>query len=105
MWMRRASGVKLISAQTAIELARQVVHDELGPTEVERNEPLNAVEDGDAWVVVGNELVEFNTEHPPVSGWIGPLWMRISQFDGQILSYVFTFDWGKARATARPSGG
>ena len=105
MWMRRASGVKLISASTAIELARRVVNDEFGAIEVARNEPMTAVEDGDTWVVVGSESAEFNAEHPPASGWTGPLHMRVSQFDGQILGYVFTFDWGKAEATSRPNGG
>jgi hypothetical protein len=105
MWMRRAGGVKLISASTAIELARRVLNDELGAIELERNEPLTAEQDGDTWIVTGSESDEFNAQHPPTSGWTGPLQMRISQFDGQILSYVFTFDWGKAKAAARPSGG
>ena len=81
------------------------LNDELGAIELERNEPLTAEEDGDTWIVTGSESDEFNAQHPPASGWTGPLQMRISQFDGQILSYVFTFDWGKAKATARPSGG
>jgi len=105
MWMRRAGGVKLISAPTAIEIARRVLNDELGAIEVQRNEPLTAAEDDDAWVIIGSESAEFNVQHPPVSGWAGPLRMRISQYDGQILSYVFSFDWGKAKAAVGPSGG
>jgi hypothetical protein len=104
MWSRRANGVKLISDATAIEIARRVLNDELGPIEVERNEPLSVVQDGDCWVVTGSESTEFNAKHPPASGWAGPLQMRISQFDGRILSYVFTFDWAKAKATGRPNG-
>lgn len=105
MWMRRATGVKLISASTAIEIARRVINDEFGEIEVARNEPLTAVEDGDTWVVVGSESAEFNAEHPPTPSWAGPLHMRVSQFDGQILGYVFTFDWGKAQAVSRSNGG
>jgi hypothetical protein len=105
MWMRRVGGVKLISASKAIELARRVVNDEFGAIEVARNEPLIAVEDGDTWVVIGSESPEFNVAHPPTPNWAGPVHMRVSQFDGQILGYVFTFDWGTAQAVSRSDGG
>ena len=93
MWLRRANGQKLISAQTAMEMVRMVVKDQHGQLEVDRNEPLSCIDDGDAWIVNGNESPEFNAKNPPKPTWSGPLRMCISKIDGQILSYVFTFDW------------
>lgn len=103
MWMRRASGVELISAQTALEIARRVVMDQFGQLQVDRNEPLRSVSDGDAWLITGTQSQKFNEENPPTPSWAGPLRMRISRFDGQILSYVFDLDWQKIKASTTPA--
>jgi hypothetical protein len=102
MWLRRASGVKLISAQIAVEIARLVVKEQYGQLEVDRNEPFSVIDSGDAWIVTGHESPEFNAKNPPEPTWSGPLRMSVSQFDGQILNYVFTFEWSKATVAANP---
>jgi hypothetical protein len=88
MFLRRISGDKLISMQTALEIARLVLRDNGGQSELDENEPLSAAEDGDTWVVQGGASTT------PVKGPSGLLLngrfkMRISQFDGQILDCVF----------------
>lgn len=98
MWMRRAGGVELISAQTAMEIAKRVILDQFGQLEVDRNEPLKAVADGDAWLVTGTQSQQFTENNPPNPTWAGALRMRISRFDGQILSYLFDLDWRAAKA-------
>ena len=89
MWLHRSLGTKLISENIALQLARLVTAERYGQIEVDRNEPLHATSDGDAWLVRGSQSEDFNAEHPPRPDWHGPLRMRISQFDAQILDYAF----------------
>jgi NTF2 fold immunity protein of polymorphic toxin system component len=87
MLSRRWNGDKLISSEIAVEIARLVRKKQLGQAAQQRDEPLSAQDDGDTWVVVGA-----NPEnHDPANLALdGPLRMRISKFDGQILSYVLS---------------
>lgn len=87
MWLRHANGVRLISAPTAVEIVRMIVKDEYGQADLERNEPLSVRDDGEAWVVLGSGPKPSN---PPDPQWAGPLEVRISKFDGQILDYFYT---------------
>ncbi len=85
MLSRRWSGIKLITSQMAMEIAR-IVHRELeGQANLDCNEPLSVVDDGDSWVVSGAKSIEYDPSNPVLEG---SLKMRISQFDAQILSYV-----------------
>ena len=85
-----------------MDIARLVVKDQFGQLEIDRNEPLKFVTDGDAWLITGSNSQEFNAKNQPDPPWSGPLRMRISRFDGQILSYVFDLDWQKAATAANP---
>jgi len=86
MISRRGSGVKLITAETALEIARRVHSGAYAATEFAANEPLSITQSGRNWLVRGPKRV------PPVEAnqtLDGPLAMKISQFDGQIRSYLF----------------
>jgi len=95
MWLHKSLGTKLISAETAKEIARLVTRDRYGQIEVDRNEPLNVAAAGDTWAVTGSQNEEFDVRHPRDPGWAGPVRMRVSQSDGQILEYDFAVDWNK----------
>ncbi len=101
MLSRRWSGTKLITSQMAIEIARMVHRESGGQADLERNEPLSAAEDGDAWVVSGAKPVKYDPSHPVLDG---SLQMRISQFDGQILSYVLAMILPRPAASAPDTG-
>lgn len=103
MWLHKALKAKLISQKTAIEIARLVTLDRFGEPEVERNLPFVAVEQGDVWVVTGTNNKEFNEKNPPFPAWRGPLLMKISQYDGQILSFTFLGDLPWAKVPQPPS--
>lgn len=99
MWLHRSLGTKLISAGAAMEIARLVTKERYGQLEVERNEPLKVEAADDTWIVTGSDNEDFNAEHPRQPTWGGPIRMQISQFDGQILEYVFDVDWSKTGST------
>ncbi|MGO9773127.1 MAG: NTF2 fold immunity protein [Roseiarcus sp.] len=99
MWLHRSLGTKLISAGIATEIARLVTRERYGQLEVDRNEPLKVDAAGDTWIVSGSNNEDFNVKHPRQPAWGGPLRMQISQFDGQILEYVFDIDWSKTGPT------
>jgi hypothetical protein len=89
MVSRRSSGSKLFTSQIALEIARLVHAHARGEIDLERNEPLFATEEGDAWVVSGSKVVRYDANNSKLDGSIR---MIISQFDGQILSYLLTFE-------------
>lgn len=95
MWMRRARGSRLVSAKTAAQLIRLIVTDEYGQDELDRNEPLSVREDGDVWIVDGAPGEQHAQVHGRPRG-AGPLFARISKFDGQILDYYSWIDLGAA---------
>ena len=87
MLSRRWSGARLITSQIAIEIARLVHKQAQGEADLASNEPLLAIEEGDAWVVTGSKVVRYD----PTDGALGgSLRLVVSQFDGQILSYART---------------
>jgi len=86
MISRRGSGEKLMTAETALEIARRVHARTYGAVDLSANEPLKIAQSGNNWIVRGSKRV------PPLEAGQtldGPLAMTISQFDGQILSYRF----------------
>ena len=85
LYLRRASGAKLISAQIATEIARLVLREQYGQTELDRNEPFSIVEDGDTWIVRGKDPPKQAPQTPPDIISDGPFKMQISQYDGQIF--------------------
>ena len=88
MWLRHASGAELVSAKTAEEMVRMIVRDECGQTELDRNEPLSTSDEGNTWLVSGS--MSKAAPDPPEPGWAGPISVRISKFDGQIIDYMHT---------------
>jgi hypothetical protein len=95
MWLHRSLGTKLISADIAMEIARLITRERYGQIEVDRNEPLKLEAVDDTWTVTGSVNEDFDSAHPRQPVWGGPLRMQISQFDGQILEYVFDVGWSK----------
>ena len=85
MRSRRWNGVRLISSDTALYVARMVHLGQEGSESLAANEPLSVRAEGAEWVVMGALKVAQDVTNP---GLVGPLQMRISQFDAQILSYV-----------------
>jgi len=96
MWLHRSLGTKLVSAEIAVQIARLVTKERYGKIEVDRNEPFTAIADGDTWIVKGSVSQEFNDRHPPMPAWHGPVRARISQYDGQILDYLFDINASNA---------
>jgi len=91
MLSRRWNGVKLITAEIAIELARRVHASEYGADDLAANEPLSVTESGNAWLVSGSKAGPQLTRGQPIDvSRIDdfPFGMKISKFDGQILSYL-----------------
>ena len=91
MLSRRWNGVELITQETALYLARRVHADTYGATDLAANEPLEIVEDGRVWVVTGAKPGPRITVDQPLD--VSriedfPFAMKISKFDGQILSYL-----------------
>jgi len=86
MLSRRWSGQTLISVDIAIQLARLVHEEQYGQSALREEEPLSVEEDGDCWVVKGAKALKYDVTTPKLDG---PMEMRISKFDGQILSYAF----------------
>jgi NTF2 fold immunity protein len=86
MLSRRWSGQKLISADLAVAIARQIHKEQYGQTTLDEDEPLSVSDDGDCWIVNGGKKRNFEPKNLVLDG---PLRMRISKFDGQILSYLF----------------
>lgn len=85
MSSRRMNGVKLVSRETALQIARLIHSSVEGAKSLAENEPLSVAESVDEWVVSGSRSGSYNGTIP---GLIGPLMMRISQYDAQILSYA-----------------
>ena len=90
MWIHTAMRESLISANTAMEIARLVTLDRFGQKEVDRNMPMTVRADEDTWIISGASANGVNENNPPDPSWPGPLRMVISSLDGQILSYTFT---------------
>jgi hypothetical protein len=93
MLSRRWSGETLITTETALELARSVHRNLYGADDLSANEPLTATEDGDNWIVRGSKKMKELRANEPLDG---PMIMKISKYDAQILSYMFGI---------KPSGG
>jgi hypothetical protein len=90
MIVRRARGDGLITAAIAVEIARMVLRNEHGQSELDRDEPFSVVADGDVWIVRGRDpppaaVAETPAGFPPA----GPFQMRISRFNGQIFECCF----------------
>lgn len=85
MIMRSRSRGELISADTAVDLARRVHSDYYGVEDLNANEPLTVSEKGNFWIVRGSKkMIPFEAGRVPA----GPFVMKISKFDARILSYV-----------------
>jgi len=65
-----------------------------GVESLSANEPLSIVEVGDDWIITGSLSGNYNGSLP---GLIGPLSMRISQYDAQILSYTMALHPGSSK--------
>lgn len=90
MWLRYANGAQLISTKTAQELARMIIKDEYGEAELDRNEPLSIHDEGKTWLVSGSMPTAPDSSDPRQPSWGGPIQVRISKFDGQIIDYMHT---------------
>jgi hypothetical protein len=88
MLSRRWSGEKLITGSIALQIARLIHHQTYGQADLDANEPLGIRDEQDVWIVSGVKIVPFDPAGPVLDG---PLEMRISKYDGQILSYLFRF--------------
>jgi hypothetical protein len=88
MLSRRWSGTKLITSQIALEIARQVHKQNRGEKDLASNEPLSVAQEGDTWVVTGSKIDKYDPNSQTLDG---SLRMIVSQFDGQILSYMLAF--------------
>jgi NTF2 fold immunity protein len=87
MLSRRRNGQELVSAETAVAIARFVHKEQYGQEVLEKDEPLLVRDDGSCWIIMGSKRGEYDPKKQLLDG---PLEMRISKFDGQILSYVFS---------------
>jgi hypothetical protein len=83
---RRWSGEKLITGLIAVQMARLAHRETYGQTDLDANEPLDVRDEQDVWIVSGSKIVPFDPAGPILDG---PLEMRVSKYDGQILSYLF----------------
>ncbi len=90
MFARRAAGIRLISEDIALAIARLVFAREHGEEALEKQLPLSVVGDAYTWVWSGGS--------PPVvactaifSKLVQSLEMWISQFNGQIFTNHFAF--------------
>lgn len=91
MLSRRWNGVELITSETALELARRVHAHEYGAVDLAANEPLQIREIGHNWLIMGSKPgPEIAPDRPlDISRTEDfPFAMKISKFDGQILSYL-----------------
>ena len=86
MLSRRWSGEILITEEIAVELARNVHRNLYGADDLLSNEPLTVTEDGDEWVVQGSKELKPLRADEILEG---PMIMRISKYDAQIMSYMF----------------
>jgi len=85
MQSRRWNGEKLITSQIALQLVRLIHLATYGQSDLDANEPLDIRDEPDIWIVSGTKIVPFDPTGPMLDG---PLEMRISKYDGQILSYT-----------------
>jgi hypothetical protein len=85
MQSRRWSGEELVGAETALAIARLVHEQHYGHVALEQVEPVSVKDDGNCWIVAGSKPGDYD----PKKKLDGPHQMRISKFDGQILSYSF----------------
>jgi NTF2 fold immunity protein len=83
MLSRRWSGEKLITGSIALQIARLIHHQTYGQADLDANEPLGIRDEQDVWIVSGVKIVPIDPAGPVLDG---PLEMRISKYDGQILS-------------------
>jgi hypothetical protein len=88
MFARRAAGIRLISEDIALAIARLVFAREHGEEALEKQLPLSVVGDAYTWVVRGSAPVVACTD---ISKLVQSLEMRISQFNGQIFTNHFAF--------------
>jgi len=89
MIFRQARGDALITDAIAVEIARLILKSQHGQSALDRNEPLSATADGDAWIVLGRDQPQGPAESPRGFSLAGPFRMRISRFDGQIFECCF----------------
>ncbi len=95
MLSRRWGGEFLVNMGTALELARSVHRNLHGADDLSENEPLTATEDGDNWIVRGSKQIKELRPNEPLDG---PMIMKISKYDAQILSYMFGIKSGAGSA-------
>ena len=84
----RGFGQKLISQTTAVELARMILNDVFGASELKRQLPLSAKDADGYWIVSGSPpkptgIASNITEE------YGPLELQVSQYDSCILKLTF----------------
>lgn len=82
----RGGGTRLITAETALEMARRIHTSTYGADDLAANEPLTITSRGDNWLVRGSKRAPPFPANPVPDG---PFTIKISQFDGRILSYLF----------------
>ena len=87
---RRWRGDTLITSDIALEIARRVHVNLYGQADLSANEPLSATEKGNNWIVLGAKPIRPVRADQPLDG---PLLMKISKFDGQILTYMFAISY------------
>lgn len=88
MFARRAAGIRLISEDIALAIARLVFARKHGEEALEKQLPLSVVGDAYTWVVRGRPPVVACTD---ISKLVQSLEMWISQFNGQIFTNHFAF--------------
>ncbi len=84
MIMRRFAGQKVISNSTAAKIARMIVIEECGEAALNAQLPLTISAEGEHWQVLGSRTDALQTLVRENAEIVGPLSMRISQYDGQI---------------------
>ena len=94
MLSRRWRGDTLITSDIALEIARRVHVNVYGQEDLSANEPLSATETGNNWIVRGSKPIRPVRPDQPLDG---PLVMKISKFDGQILTYMFAISFESNR--------
>ncbi|MGZ5851895.1 MAG: NTF2 fold immunity protein [Hyphomicrobium sp.] len=60
MYLYLMVGEKLITRATALVIAKMLLRDRFGAEEVDHQEPFHVEEQGDAWVIAGNGVPDWN---------------------------------------------
>ena len=89
MYLLATMGSKLISQATALEIARMVLRDRHGQSELDRQSPLTIVAEDNNWVVRGSHKPDFDDGRGQSVLRQGSLKMVISQIDGRITAFAF----------------